>query len=112
MSNAIDSILATEYDFEFDEIRKRQMVASYHKYGRVSANYGTDRMIDAIKSLEKRLAAYKQTGNCEFLADVANFAMVEFMCPQHEKAHYRATDSNESPGIHGMGENEIKRFDE
>lgn len=30
--------------------------------------------------------------------DVANFAMIEFMLPRHPDAHYRPTDSHESPG--------------
>jgi len=44
------------------------------------------------------------------LADVANFAMIEFMYPQHPNAYFKPTDSNESPGLVGMSENEIKDF--
>jgi hypothetical protein len=29
---------------------------------------------------------------------VANFAMIEFMHPRHPQAHYKATDSDGSPG--------------
>jgi hypothetical protein len=36
--------------------------------------------------------------------------MIEFMYPQHPKAHFKATDSHESPGIVGMSMNEIQRF--
>ena len=105
-----DDILSTEYSSEFDEIRKNMMVMSFYKYGPIGANYKTEKAIDAIKSLEKRLQAYKDTGNTEFLADIANFAMIEYMYPQHEKAFYKPTDSRESPGVHGMGVNEIARF--
>lgn len=35
---------------------------------------------------------YEVTGNTEFLADVANFAMIEFMYPQKEGAKYQPTD--------------------
>ncbi len=108
----IKEILATEYSEKFDEIRKNMMVMSFYKYGSLMANYKTQNTIDAVKSLEKRLQAYKDTGNTEFLADVANFAMIEYMAPQHPKAFYKATDSTESPGVHGMGVNEIKAFSE
>jgi hypothetical protein len=30
--------------------------------------------------------------------DAGNCAMIEFMFPQHPNAHFRATDSTESPG--------------
>lgn len=105
-----EKILSTEYSPKFDEIRKHMMVTSFYKYGPLKFN-SENVLDDNIKSLEKRLTKYKETGNTEFLADVANFAMIEFMYPQHEKAHYRATDSKESPGLHGMKINEIKRFE-
>lgn len=73
-------------------------------------NYKKEMTIDAIKSLEKRLDKYKETGNTEFLADIANFAMIEFMYPQHLKAFYKSTDS-EACEIAGFGVNEVKNFD-
>jgi hypothetical protein len=82
---------------------------SYYKYGAVKDNY-QQRLIKGIESLEKRLDAYKRTGNTEFLADIANFAMIEFMYPQHPKAHFEATDSNKSPGIVGMSINQLKEL--
>lgn len=103
-------ILSTEYSERFDSIRKNMMVVSYHKYGPVSANYKTHKAIDAVASMKKRIEKYAETGNTEYLADVANFAMIEFMCPQHPKAHYKPTDSMESPGVVGMGVKEVERF--
>ncbi len=106
-----EKILSTEYSEEFDKIRKDMMVMSYYKYGPLKVN-ADNKLDDNIGSLELRLKKYKETGNTEFLADVANFAMIEFMYPQHPKAHYKETDSNESPGIVGMKINEIKAFKE
>jgi hypothetical protein len=106
-----DEILKTEYSEEFDKIRKDMVVTSYFKYGPIKDN-SEQKLKDNILSLEKRLTAYKETGNTEFLADIANFAMFEFMHPQHPKAHFKATDSNESPGIVGMSINEMKAFKE
>lgn len=37
--------------------------------------------MDALKNIELRLQKYKDTGNTEFLVDIANFAMLEFMHP-------------------------------
>ena len=44
--------------------------------------------------------------------DAANYLMFEYMFPQHPKAHFRATSSEESAGIVGMSANEMKRFRE
>jgi hypothetical protein len=73
-----------------------RMAVSYHKYGAVADGY-PDR-VDAMASLKLRLDRYAETGNTEFLIDAANFAMIEFMHPRHPAAHFRPTDSDESPG--------------
>lgn len=107
---AVEQILKTEYSEEFDNLRKKMMATSFYKYGSLKENYKTEKCIDAIKSLKQRLNKYLETGNIEFLADAANFAMIEFMYPQHPKAHYKPTDSG-ACGISGFGVNEIKNFD-
>lgn len=91
-----EEILKSEYSEYFDQLRKNRMVVSFHKYGPINVNYG-ERLISAIDNLEKRLQLYKETGNTEYLADVANFAMIEFMYPQHEKAHFN--NESFSPGL-------------
>lgn len=103
----LNEILSSEYSERFDEIRKNMMIVSYYKYGAIKDNYKIYKTIDAIKSLEIRLEKYKETGNTEFLADIANFAMIEFMYPQHPTADYKATDSGACE-IEGFGINEIK----
>jgi hypothetical protein len=109
MSN-LDDILKTEYSAKFDEIRKNQMLVSYFKYGPLKANYDKYKCIDALGSLEIRLAKYRETGNTEFLADVANFAMIEFMYPSIPGARYIPTD-NGACDIKGFSINEIRNFD-
>lgn len=98
MSN--EEILKTEYHEQFDNLRKDRMIQSFYKYGPLKENY-TNELIDAVKSLEMRLQMYKSTGNTEFLCDVANFAMIEFMYPQHPEAHFKAQydDQNHIVGI-------------
>jgi len=103
-------ILKTEYSEEFDKLRKDRMIVSFYKYGPLQINY-SESLIKAIESLEKRLEMYKSTGNTEFLCDIANFAMIEFMCPQHPLAHFKVLDDGKSH-IVGMGINEIKVFKE
>lgn len=81
------------------------MVVSFHKYGPVDENYG-GKLVNAIDNLVKRLQLYEETGNVEYLCDVANFAMIEFMFPQHEKAHFN--DLSCSPGLGAMTYRDIE----
>lgn len=86
---------ASEFSELFVERMRTRMAVSYHKYGPVAEAAGR---IDALASLHQRLDRYRDDGNREWLVDAANFAMIESMFPQHPEAHYRATDSDESPG--------------
>lgn len=105
-----EDILKTEYCEKFDDIRKNMMVMSYYKYGPLKDNYGKYKSMNAIENLKIRLQKYLDTGNTEYLADVANFAMLEFMHPSVENAAYKPTDNPECE-ISGFSINEIRNFD-
>ena len=105
-----DKILKTEYSERFDKIRKDMMIMSYYKYGPLKDNYGTYKCMNAIENLKIRLNKYVETGNTEYLADVANFAMLEFMNPSIEGAKYTPTD-NPNCELAGFAINEIRNFD-
>lgn len=98
IAKTVQEVLKTEFSNDFVDKMKNRMVQSYYKYGAVKDNAPKH---DAIAALEKRLALYKETGNTEWLVDVSNFAMIEYMAPNHPAAHFRATSSDESPGLIG-----------
>jgi hypothetical protein len=103
-----DDILKTDYSLQFDEKRKALVVQSHYKYGRAGRNFATGN-VDAIGSLEKCLAKFKETGNTEYLLDVANYAMFRYMWPQSGE-YFKHTDSDESAGIVGMSVNEMEKY--
>lgn len=62
----------------------------------------------ALKDAQLCIQKYEETGNTEFLADAANFLMIEFMYPSIEGAKYTPTD-NGACEIAGFSINEIRR---
>lgn len=98
----VRTLYRTEVSASFLQRMANAMGMSFFKYGAVKDAY--PHKIDAIASLKKRLELYEQTGNQEYLVDVANFAMIEYMEPRHPNAHYDAGDSNKSPGRKFIGE--------
>jgi hypothetical protein len=96
----------SEFSEYFAQGMANRMAVSYHKYGPVAEAYPAK--VDAVESLRARLELYLnggtikdkkiRPGNTEYLMDVANFAMIEFMYPKHPKAYFKATDSSGSPG--------------
>ena len=105
----MDNILRTEYSDEFNSLMKNRMIMSFYKYGPIKENYG-NRLVKAIPNLEKRLNMYKETGNTEYLVDIANFAMIEYMYPQHPKAHFNPETEQYSPGLGGMTYRDIEKM--
>lgn len=101
--------MSQEYSERFDTLRRNRVEVSFYKYGPAKQNFATGN-VQAIPTLEKCLQKYKDTGNTEYLCDLANYAMFEFMYPQHPKAHFRATSSEESAGIVGMSVGEMERY--
>ena len=89
------SVPDTEFSMVFLQGMVDRMGVSYFKYGPVAEAKGK---INEIESLKIRLNKYLETGNTEYLMDVANFAMIEFMQPSHPRAYFRPTDARESPG--------------
>lgn len=104
-------ILKTEYSEQFDQLRKNRIQVSFYKYGPAKINFG-DKIVNARGCIDRCLKKFDETGNTEYLVDLANYCMFEYMFPQHPKGHFRATDSNESAGIDGISINELKAFDE
>jgi hypothetical protein len=89
-------VIPSEFSQDFVDKMQARMMMSYYKYGPVKDAY--PHKVSALESLRQRLERYEETGNTEWLVDVGNFAMIEFMLPAHKNAHFRATDSQESPG--------------
>ncbi len=102
-----DLLPASEFSDRFIEYMRNRMAVSFHKYGKVADAYPTK--VDALKSLAQRVEKYRDTGNTEWLVDAANFAMIEFMCPSHLDAHFKGTDSGESPGRTTVGGRQTRR---
>ncbi len=103
-----NALMKTEYSTVFDEKRKGLVEQSYYKYGPARMNFATGN-VDAIESLKMNLAKFEETGNLEYLCDVANYAMFRFMFPQQGE-YFKHTDSDASAGIFGMSVNEMEEF--
>lgn len=86
--------LRGEFAPEFLQGMVNRMIVSFHKYGPIREAYPEE--LSALGSLAGRMQLYQETGNTEYLIDVANFAMIEFMHPSHPKAHF--DPEGRSPG--------------
>lgn len=95
----MSAILQNEYSEQFDKERKCRVEVSYYKYGPARANFAGGR-VDAIKTAELCIDAFKKDGNTEHLVDAANYLMFRYMYPYPGES-FKATDSNGSVGTVG-----------
>ena len=91
--------MSGDYSLEFDRHRQNRVEVSAHKYGPARKNFGEGR-VDALKTAELCLDAFKKDGNTEHLVDAANYLMFRFMYPLPGE-EFRATGSSESVGTVG-----------
>ena len=94
-----DPILDSDYSFRFDDIRKKMVITAHYKYGSARDNFASGR-VDAIKTAELCIEAFKKDGNTEHLCDAANYLMFRFKYPLPGET-YSGTDSGSSVGTVG-----------
>ena len=90
-------ILARDWDDDFVKKMRNRIIVSHYKYGWMSQTY--PELAQAVNEIQPRIQKYLKTGNTEWLIDVANFAMMEYLHPSVKNAHFIGTDSEESPGL-------------
>lgn len=95
----MNDILKQEYSEDFDNKRKNRVEVSFYKYGSAKDNFASGR-VDALKTAELCLEAFKKDHNTERLIDAANYLMFRYMYPLPGE-HFRATSSSESVGTVG-----------
>ena len=96
----MSEILRSEYSDQFDKERKYRVKMSYHKYG-PAINYFGEGRVDAIKTAELCLDAFRKDGNTEHLIDAANYLMFRYMYPMPGE-YFKSTDSSGSVGTIGI----------
>lgn len=111
MSETREDISKRDFSEPFVNKMKNAIETSHYKYGWASKTY--PELAQAYKCIKQRLELYEQTHNKEYLVDVANFAMLDFLYPAFEDAHYTPGDSDKSCGLaDGISYKELMNFEQ
>ena len=104
----MNDVLKKEYSAQFDKERQNRIEVSYYKYGSARDNFGSGR-VDAIKTAELCIEAFKKDHNTEHHIDAANYLMFRYMYPLPGE-FFKATDSSSSVGTVGTPINMEKEY--
>ena len=99
MKETREDILKKDFSESFINKMKNAIEMSHYKYGWASKTY--PELAQARKCIQERLDLYNKTHNKDYLVDIANFAMLEYLYPSYADAIYTPTDSDKSPGLAG-----------
>lgn len=83
----------TQWSKVFERCMRNRMVMGSFRYGLLKDK--GEQGYDMVGSLKRRIEMYRETGNLEYLADVANLALLEFEYPTHKDAHFSSVDDGE-----------------
>ena len=67
-------------------------------------------VLEKVRKMPNSTISMEKLKNAWYLVDAANYLMLEFMFPQHKKAHFRATSSDETAGIVGISAVEMDQL--
>lgn len=83
----------SEWSVEFENLMRNRLIMGAMRYGLIGAK--NKPVYDRVASVINRMQNYKETGNREFLVDVANLCLLEFVEGNHPNAHFMAIDDGE-----------------
>lgn len=86
------SLYASEWSPRFEELMRNRLVMGAMRYGLLHAPGKPS--YDRTKGMVKRLEQYRQTGNTEFLVDLANLALLEFEEGKHPNKHWAPAEGD------------------
>ena len=82
----------SEWSPQFERLMRNRLLMGALRYGPIGAPGKPQ--YDRVRSMIKRLNRYDETGNKEFLVDVANLCLLEFVECHHPTAHFHAIDEH------------------
>jgi hypothetical protein len=91
----METLRRTEWSKEFEELCKNRMIMGSFRYERMEEKKKKTSRYDYIGDAVKRLNKYQATGNAEYLVDVANLCMLEFLFGEHKQKHFSSSDDGE-----------------
>ena len=89
----LEELKQTEWSVDFETLMRNRLIMGALRYGRIGAK--NKPKYDRVSSMIKRLTKFQESGNKEFLVDVANLCLLEFVECNHPNQHFNSIDDGE-----------------
>jgi hypothetical protein len=84
----------TEWSPEFERLMRNRLLMGALRYGVLEEKRKRTKPWDLMGAVEKKIALYHETGNTEYLVDIANYCLLEFVCGKRPDKHFTALDNH------------------
>ena len=91
--SSYEELKETEWSVIFENLMRNRLIMGAIRYGRIGT-VGKPQY-NRIESMISRLQKYSESGNKEYLIDVANLCLLEFIECNHPKQHFHAVEEQE-----------------
>lgn len=88
---------ATQWSEDFEQKMRARLIMGAIRYG-LMGNKNKPKY-DRLSSIINKAKIYKESGNTELLADIANCALLEYVEGTHPKKHFKALDDKLHVGV-------------
>ncbi len=90
----IEELRKTEWSPEFEKLMRNRLLMGALRYGVMGHGSVPENkpQYNRIESIRKRLKFFEESGNAEWLVDIANMALLMFEERQHPNFHFEAGD--------------------
>lgn len=89
-----EDLVRTEWSPQFEQLMRNRMLMGALRYGLLAHKRKIGHKWDLVGAIEAKLRSYKETGNTEYLVDIANYCLLEFECGHHPTKHFAALDDH------------------
>lgn len=85
---------SSEWSSEFERLMRNRMLMGALRYGRMSIKKLKKTRWDLLGAVRIKIMQYEETGNTEYLVDIANYCLIAFECDDHPSKHFNALDDH------------------
>lgn len=92
----LESLKVTEWSPTFEQLMRNRLIFGAIRYGCIGHGGppAGKPVYDRCRSIRVRLHKFEQTGNAEWLVDIANMALLMFEERQHPTFHFNSVDDD------------------
>ena len=93
-TTSVEVLRKTEWSPRFEQLMRNRLIFGAYRYGRMGHGKtpAGKPHYDRCESIRKRLQFFEDTGNAEWLVDIANMALLMFEEKQHKNFHFDSID--------------------